>query len=822
MRKVIDELIEHKKIFDELVEVQTNSNLELQGIAQDISDISNKLDNFTKLSASINKSDELVRKDESAKEEEKRKSSENKSIYELRKIREAVLDSAKSDVADKAQQDPAFHTFATRMDAVKEMFGDMKDSFRDRDTGKIGVGSTLKGMARGVATSFSANARNREEFIKTQKGLGSTRSEKVLKQQYKDQQALLYRNNKNERRMNDARGNLSKEEFLKGGSKKAQEYLKEKTTIGAGLSQVDERYKIKNPEKTDREKDADFFGVGKGVMSRPKPKPDESPVEPTSTESPVEPISVPTPPTVDNDSITEFSSIVSSLKEVIGKLSDSIEPMTKSDVSTEDKLEAQRSTNEFQKNQLDLMGKQNKVLDDSLKVHNLILEELKKRTEEIAKKADENKNPLDELKDVAENKLKDALENRKDKGERNKRPKPTRDNSRKRRMGKKGLFGLGAAAAGVGAAEAMDVIDIIPDTPNRTTTVPEDPKTGDIKPGDNKPGDNKPGDNKPGDSKPTTTETPNRTTTVPEDPKTGDIKPGDSKPTTPETPKKTGFFDKAKSAFKKIPGVSAAGDVGSKITESIAKRLPKAALKATAKSIPGIGLLVGAGGALAALSNGDVAAAGLEAVSGMGSAITAIPATAALLAKEVYEDVYGIKPEDDPEAGTRLTEIKDKVVLELQKVIGMEDVKPSADVKSESGAPLEALSKTSNQQNNVTPESTGPTSEVKPEAVTPESTGPTSTGVEPSANVTPESTGPTSEVKPEAVTPEKNQPGIAKAVYDKSAEVAPVSGGSSTIVNNISAPTNNVTAPNTSAPTKFEPRNNDSTVNRLFANRQFY
>ena len=172
----------------------------------------------------------------------------------------------------------------------------------------------------------------------------------------------------------------------------------------------------------------------------------------------------------------------------------------------------------------------------------------------------------------------------------------------------------------------------------------------------------------------------------------------------------------------------------------------------------------------------------------------------------MYEDVYGIKPEDDPEAGTRLTEIKDKVVLELQKVIGMEDVKPSADVKSESGAPLEALSETTNQQNNVTPESTGPTS----------------TGVEPSANVTPESTGPMSEVKPEAVTPEKNQPGIAKAVYDKSAEVAPVAGGSSTVVNNISAPTNNVTAPNTSAPTKFEPRNNDSTVNRLFANRQFY
>lgn len=716
MRKVIDELIEHKKIFDELVEVQTNSNLELQGIAQDISDISNKLDNFTKLSASVNKSDELVRKDESAKEEEKRKSSENKSIYELRKIREAVLDTARSDVADQAQQDPAFHTFATRMDAVKEMFGDIKDSFRDRDTGKIGVGSTLKGMARGLSTSVSANARNREEFIKTQKGLGSTRSDKILNQQYKDQQALLYRNHKNERRMNDARGNLSKEEFLKGDSKKAQEYLK---------------------EKTDREKDADFFGVGKGSMKRPRP--DETPVEPTAVEPVTTSTNIPSPPTVDTESVTEFSSIVSSLKEVIGKLSDSIEPMTKSDVSTEDKLEAQRSTSEFQKNQLDLMSKQNKVLDDSLKVHNFILEELKKRTDEIVKKADENKNPIDELKDV--------LENRKNKGDRTKRPKRTRDGSRKRRMGKKGVFGLGAAAgvSAAGTAEAMDVIDIIPDIPDISTTIPDDPKTG-------------------------------------------DIKPSDSKPTTPDTPKKTGFFDRAKSTFKKIPGVSAARDVGSKITESIAKRLPKAALKATAKSIPGIGLLVGAGGALAALSNGDVVAAGLEAVSGMGSAITAIPATAALLAKEVYEDVYGIKPEDDPEAGTRLTEIKDKVVLELQKVIGIEDVKPSTDVKSESGIPLEAVLGNTNQPSNTTPGTVGPTSEVKPESI----------------------------------TPEKNQPGIAKTVYDKSAEVSPVVGGSSTVVNNISAPTNNVTAPNTSTRTKFEPRNNDSTVNRLFANRQFY
>jgi|688.fasta_scaffold00052_202 hypothetical protein len=755
MRKVIDELIEHKKIFDELVEVQINSNSELQGIAQDINDISSKLDNFTKLSISTTKSNELDRKDSDAKEEERAKISENKSIYELRKIREALIDNARIDVADKAQQDPAFHTFATRMDAVKEMFGDIKDSFRNRDTGKIGVGSTLKGMARGVSTSFSANARNREEFIKTQKGLGSTRSEKVLKQQYKEQQALLYRNNKNERRMNEARGNLSKEEFLKGGSQKAQEYLKEKVEVGKGLSQVDERYKIKNPEKTDREKDADFFGVGKGSMKK-SPVPPAEPV--LDNQTPLVQPSIPEPPKMDSEITKEFSSIVDSLRDVITKLSDSIEPMTHSDVSMEDKLETQRTTNTYQDSQLELMNKQNKILDDTFKVQQLILAELKKRTEEITKKADENKSPLDTLKDAAEDKLKDVLDNKRDKKD---RPKPTRNNSRKRRsgMGKKGLFGLGAAAAGVGAAEAMDVIDIIPNTPdivpNKTTTVPETPKpdtTGDIKPGDSRP-----------------------------------------KPATPETPKKAGFFERAKNAFSKVPGVTAVGDVGSKISESIAKRLPKAALKGALKSIPILGTVAGGIGALMTLSDGDVVGAGLEAASGVGSAITAIPATAALLAREVYEDVYGIKPEDDPEAGNRLTDIKDKVVLELQKVIGTEDVKPSTDIKSESSKPLEAI------QEGGQPNAIGisPTSITKPDSVS-------------------------QEVKPEAIKPEASQPNVANVVYDKSADVSQSAGGSSTVVNNISAPTNNVSTQTKSAPTKFDPRNNDSTVSKLFASRQFY
>jgi hypothetical protein len=159
----------------------------------------------------------------------------------------------------------------------------------------------------------------------------------------------------------------------------------------------------------------------------------------------------------------------------------------------------------------------------------------------------------------------------------------------------------------------------------------------------------------------------------------------------------------AKSSVGKVAGAAKAGaarviskealkDTGKLISESIAKRLPKAALKAAGKSIPGIGALIGLGSAAVSLASGDTVAAGLEAVSGLGSIATAIPATAALVAKEVYEDVYGVKPEEDPEVGSRMTEIKDKVWEEMKKLTGNADeVKPEDAPKEDAGKLLEDI-----------------------------------------------------------------------------------------------------------------------------------
>ena len=103
-------------------------------------------------------------------------------------------------------------------------------------------------------------------------------------------------------------------------------------------------------------------------------------------------------------------------------------------------------------------------------------------------------------------------------------------------------------------------------------------------------------------------------------------------------------------------GAGAVGKAGviSLIKKAIAKRVPKAVGSALGKSIPFLGAAIGVGFALSRLMDGDVVGAGLEAVSGIGSVATAIPATIALVAKDIYEDVYGIKPESDPEFGERM------------------------------------------------------------------------------------------------------------------------------------------------------------------------
>lgn len=137
-------------------------------------------------------------------------------------------------------------------------------------------------------------------------------------------------------------------------------------------------------------------------------------------------------------------------------------------------------------------------------------------------------------------------------------------------------------------------------------------------------------------------------------------------------------------------GAEAAGKEGvvALIKKSIAKRVPKAVASAVGKSIPFLGAAIGVGFALSRLMDGDVVGAGLEAVSGIGSFATAIPATVALIAKDIYQDVYGIKPESDPLVGERLgliqSETEAAVKAEFSSKVGEEE-KTGGDKKE--GAP---------------------------------------------------------------------------------------------------------------------------------------
>lgn len=111
---------------------------------------------------------------------------------------------------------------------------------------------------------------------------------------------------------------------------------------------------------------------------------------------------------------------------------------------------------------------------------------------------------------------------------------------------------------------------------------------------------------------------------------------------------------------EKVAESGAGKSVATKIATSLAKRIPKAMAGGIAKSIPFLGAAIGAGFAISRLVQGDYVGAALEGVSGLGSAATAIPATVALMAKDVYQDVYGVAPENDPEAKTRMAEITDQ------------------------------------------------------------------------------------------------------------------------------------------------------------------
>lgn len=100
----------------------------------------------------------------------------------------------------------------------------------------------------------------------------------------------------------------------------------------------------------------------------------------------------------------------------------------------------------------------------------------------------------------------------------------------------------------------------------------------------------------------------------------------------------------------------AAAKVASKeAIERLAKPiLAKSIGKTALKSIPILGAVAGLGFAAQKLVEGDVVGAGLDATSGLAGPLTAIPALALSVSRDIYSSLYGVQPEADPEFASRM------------------------------------------------------------------------------------------------------------------------------------------------------------------------
>ena len=101
----------------------------------------------------------------------------------------------------------------------------------------------------------------------------------------------------------------------------------------------------------------------------------------------------------------------------------------------------------------------------------------------------------------------------------------------------------------------------------------------------------------------------------------------------------------------------------------IRKMVPKTIAKLFGKSILGVGALIGGAFAVGKLMKGDWTGAGLEVAGGIGGPLTALPATAIGLSRDVHQEAYGNYPGLDAESLANMGEIKDQVTGEIQEQV---------------------------------------------------------------------------------------------------------------------------------------------------------
>lgn len=140
---------------------------------------------------------------------------------------------------------------------------------------------------------------------------------------------------------------------------------------------------------------------------------------------------------------------------------------------------------------------------------------------------------------------------------------------------------------------------------------------------------------------------------------------------------RSSIFSKFKQSVSSISNKPAVGYIKGSVKRIAGPLISKTLGKTVLKSIPVIGIAAGIGFALDRLLKGDVIGAGLEAASGLMGPMTAIPAMVATITRDTYADVFGIQPEQDPEAPKRIRDLKKEVEDLVKETIGGQvDKKP--------------------------------------------------------------------------------------------------------------------------------------------------
>jgi hypothetical protein len=266
---------------------------------------------------------------------ESKKTSENQSkehIAELKKLQKAFKDNNFKGVAEKSLATPIFKSIGDKFRDIKTAAVNVKDTL----TG----GNLIKTAGQKIASAISPRYKDRLDYMKNERNLGNRAKDKTLKQNYADRSRFLQRNVANEAMLKKERGSLTEEEFLKGGSKVAKQYEKEKIAVGKGIKKTDTRYSI-DDKIAERERRAE--------VRKDNLKDSTDAIDVVAKKGAKE--------------ITPMGKINLKPKSVFGE-------------AEEAKLEERYDTKQYQDKQLENNEEQTKIFEEQLDVQNKILEKI--------------------------------------------------------------------------------------------------------------------------------------------------------------------------------------------------------------------------------------------------------------------------------------------------------------------------------------------------------------------------------------------------------------------------------------------------------------